>query len=290
MISSNAIHVNDCGLPFNGIEWLEKHYQSKAYEREQMIRDLGIEQGSFVVDAGCGPGLWTPLIAEAIGPKGRILGIDISAKALIAARERIARTHYCQQVQFKLAPLEQIPLLYGTADLIFTANVSQYLPDPVATFATIGAYLRPGGRLVVKDEDLGTMRFHNVSLGLQTRVLQAHLRKDQERVICGYPFEDHRVGSKLAGYLRAAGYKNIQEKPYRIKRNFPLSEEFRYYLQETTEWLVCEGASYLSQEDQEDWLECFFGANSCVLDREDFSYEETEYLVSGVWIASPSHS
>lgn len=290
MISSNIVHTNDYGLAFNGIEWLEKHHQSKAHEREQMIHDLGIEQGSFVVDAGCGPGLWTPLLAEAIGPRGRILGVDISAKALIAAQERVARVYHCQQVQYKLARLEQLPLPYGTADLIFTANVSQYLPDPITTFAAIGPYLREGGRLVVKDEDLGTMHFHNVNPDLQIRVLQAHMRKDQERVACGYPFEDHRVGSKLAGFLRAAGYQDVQEKPYRIRRSFPLSADCRYYLQETAEWLVSEGAPYLSHEDQVNWLECFLASPSCVLDLEDFSYEETEYLVSGVWATPPSHS
>src|SRR6266576_861495 len=119
MAGSNVVHTNDCGLPFNGIEWLEKHHQSKAHEREQMIRDLDIEQGIFVVDAGCGPGLWTPLLAEAIGPAGRILGVDISAKALITAEERAAEAYYRQQVQYKLANLEQLPLAYGEADLIF---------------------------------------------------------------------------------------------------------------------------------------------------------------------------
>ncbi len=290
MASSNVIHNNDCGLPFNGVEWLEKHHQSKIYEREQMIRDLGIEQGSCIVDAGCGPGLWTPLLAKAIGRTGRILGVDISPKALITAQERAAKAYYRQQVQYRLARLEQLPLPYGEADIVFTANVSQYFPDPVATFAAIGPYLRHGGRLVVKDEDLGTMHFYNVNLGLQMHVLQAHMRKNQEQVACGYPFEDHRVGSKLAGYLRAAGYKDVQQKPYRIKRSFPLSEDCRFYLQETAEWLVSEGTPYLSYDDKTNWLQCFCDSSSCVLDLEDFAYEESEYMVSGVWTAPPSDS
>lgn len=290
MISSNAIHINDCGLPFNGVEWLEKHHQSKAYEREQMIRNLGLEQGSFVVDAGCGPGLWTPLLAKAIGPKGRILGVDISTKALIAARERIARAHYSQQVQYKLASLEHLPLQKGKADLILCANVCQYFPSPVATFAAIGPYLRPGGCLAVKDMDLATMRFSHIDLGLQARVFQARALWEQKRVAWGYAFEDSWSGTKLAGHLHAAGYKDVQEKRYRIKRSFPLSESCRFYLLGMAEWFISEGAPYLSHEDQKNWLECFFGTNSCVLDLEDFSYEETEYLVSGVWTAPPSHS
>src|SRR5579875_1917996 len=80
MAVNNVVHVNEYGLPLNAVAWLETHHQSKAFERARMIRDLEIRPGSFVVDAGCGPGLWTPLLAEAIGPKGRILGVDISRR------------------------------------------------------------------------------------------------------------------------------------------------------------------------------------------------------------------
>ncbi|MBV9708576.1 MAG: hypothetical protein JO125_14355, partial [Chloroflexi bacterium] len=71
MTVESVVYVNECGLPLNAIEWLETHHRCKASEREQMIRDLNLKKGSFVVDAGCGPGLWTPLLASAIGSRGR---------------------------------------------------------------------------------------------------------------------------------------------------------------------------------------------------------------------------
>jgi ubiquinone/menaquinone biosynthesis C-methylase UbiE len=290
MAVNNVLHTNEYGLPLNTTEWLKTHHQSKMYEREQMIQDLGIEQGNFVVDAGCGPGLWTPLLIKAVGPTGRILGVDISTASLIAAQERAVKTYYHQQVQYKLATLEQLPLHYGEADLIFSANVSQYLPDPVATFATIGPYLKQGGQLVVKDMDLGTMHFHNVNPDLQARVFEARIRWDQERVGYGYSFEDSWIGSKLAGYLRAAGYKNVQEKSYRIERSFPLSKNCRFYLQGIADWFVSEGNPYLSHDDKANWLQCFSDSSSCVLDLENFAYEECEYVVSGIWTAPPAHS
>jgi ubiquinone/menaquinone biosynthesis C-methylase UbiE len=287
MAVKNIFHINEHGLPLNTAEWLEKHHQSKIYEREQMVRDIGIEQGNFVVDAGCGPGLWTPLLVKATGPAGRILGVDVSVASLITAQERATKASYRQQVQYKLASLEQLPLRYGEADLIFCANVSQYFPDPVATFAAVGPYLRQGGRLVVKDMDLKTMRFTNVDAELQARVFQARILWDQERVAYGYSFEDGWIGSKLAGFLCTASYKDVQEKSYRIARSFPLAETYRYYLQGIAEWLVSEESPYLSQDDKAHWLECFADSSSCVLDREDFAYEESEYLVSGVWTAPP---
>jgi trans-aconitate methyltransferase len=88
MAVNHVIYMNECGLPLNSIEWLETHHRSKAPERTQMIRDLHLERGSLVVDAGCGPGLWTPMLARAIGPLGRITGVDISTEALITAQPR----------------------------------------------------------------------------------------------------------------------------------------------------------------------------------------------------------
>jgi ubiquinone/menaquinone biosynthesis C-methylase UbiE len=282
MAVKSVVHINECGLPLNAIEWLDRHHQSKAFEREKMIEDLHVEPGSSIVDAGCGPGLWTPLLAQAVGPQGHILGIDISAEALVTAQRRCAHSHYRHRVQFKRATLDQLPLAHSSVDLIFSANVSQYLANPVATFAAMGPYLKRGGRLVIKDIDFGKTRFQGVDVTLQERVFQARLRWEEERIRSGYTFEDSWVGSKLAGYLRAAGYKNIEERTYPIVRRSPLSEDSRFYLQGIAEWFVCEGAPYLSHEDVSLWLNTFHNHVSTVMDQEDFVSEEIEYVVSGI--------
>lgn len=283
MAVDEVIHVNECGLPLNAIEWLETHHQSKVFERRCMIRDLQLKKGSLVVDAGCGPGLWTPLLAKAIGPHGQIIGVDMSPEALITAQHRSTGTWYRHQVQYKLANLEHLPIEYGQADIIFSANVSQYLADPVSTFAAMGPYLTQGGQLVIKDIDFGTMRFSNIDPELQARVIQARERWERERTDHGYAFEDSWVGSKLAGYLREAGYQQVKEKSYIIQRQYPLSKDFRFYLQGIAEWFVCEGAPYLSGADVTRWLSCFLDEYNSVLDQETFVSEETEFVVTGTW-------
>jgi ubiquinone/menaquinone biosynthesis C-methylase UbiE len=289
MAVNNIIYMNECGLPLNSIEWLETHHRSKAPERTQMIRDLHLKRGSYVVDAGCGPGLWTPMLARAIGPEGRITGVDISIEALVTAQRRSQDKWYASQLQLRRGILEQLPIRPGTAHMIFSANVSQYLQDPVSTFAAMGRYLAPGGRLAIKDIDFGTMRFSNIDTGLQARVLRAREQWERIRVEQDYTFEDSWVGSKLAGYLRAAGYEEVEEKSYHIVRRFPLSQDFRFYLQGIAEWFVCEGAPLLDEEDRKTWLECFFDEVQCVLDQETFSSEETEFVATGVW-RQPEHT
>lgn len=283
MAANNPVHVNECGLPLNAIEWLEKHHFSKTPEREQMIRDLNLAQGSLVVDAGCGPGLWMPLLAQAIGSQGKIIGVDISVESLVTAQRRSAGTWYHHQVDYKLAALEQLPLAKGSADNIFSANVSQYLPDPVGTFNSMGRYLKPGGRLIIKDIDFGTMRFHNIDADLHKRVFEAREQWEQQRVNEGYAFEDSWVGSKLAGYLEEAGFVDVEERTYHIIRHYPLPADFRFYLQGICEWFVSEDAPLLSIMDQERWLQYFLNEHQNIFDQPDFVSEEIEYIVSGIW-------
>ena len=223
MAVNNVVHVNECGLPLNAINWLETHHQSKALERRQMIRDLRLQRGSFVVDAGCGPGLWTPLLAQSIGPAGYILGVDISPEALVTAQRRSAHRPYRQQVQYKRAYLEQLPIEYGTADTIFSANVSQYLSDPVTTFAAMGRYLAPGGRLVIKDIDFGTMRFQGIDPALQARVLRAREIWEQERVQQAIPLKIVGLAqSLLATYVQPV--TKISRRRHIESYDIPLSQ------------------------------------------------------------------
>ena len=283
MAVNDPLHVNEGGLPLNAIEWLETHHRSKIPERAQMIRDIDFKQGSYIVDAGCGPGLWTPLLARSIGYQGRILGVDVSPEALITAYKRMHGKWFERLVKYKRGLMEHLPVPYGSVDLIFSANVSQYLPEPVTTFAAMARYLVPGGRLVIKDIDFGTMRFRNIDTGLHARVFQARERWELLRVDAGYSFEDSWVGSKLASYMRAAGFEEVQEKSYRIERHFPLSQDFRFYLQGIAEWFVCEGAPFLHPEDRKHWLQYFEDGERCALDDDTFASEETEYVVTGVW-------
>ena len=287
MAVDSRVHANESGLPLNAIEWLETHHRSKAPEREQMIRDLHLKKGSSVVDAGCGPGLWTPLLARAIGPRGRITGVDISPAALVTAHQRSQGQWYQRQVQYKQGLLEQLPVQPGSANVIFSANVAQYLPDPVTTFASIAQYLVPGGRVAIKDIDFGTMRFHNIDVTLQARVFQARERWERIRVNEGFAFEDSWVGSKLAGYLRAAGYEEVEERSYRVVRRYPVPEDFRFYLEGIAEWFVCEGAPLLETAYHKQWLQQFLNGEQCVLDKDTFVSEETEFMVTGVWKKSP---
>ncbi|MCA1708648.1 MAG: class I SAM-dependent methyltransferase, partial [Actinobacteria bacterium] len=71
-------------------------YRFMAESAERMERDLwaasGIVAGAVVADVGCGPGAVSGVLADAVGPGGRVLAVDRDAQAVETARVVIAGT------------------------------------------------------------------------------------------------------------------------------------------------------------------------------------------------------
>ena len=63
-------------------------YPQRA-QRLQAVQALGLRAGDSVIDIACGTGLNFPLIEEAIGPHGRIVGVDLTDAMLAQAKDRI---------------------------------------------------------------------------------------------------------------------------------------------------------------------------------------------------------
>ena len=97
-----------------------------------------------VVDIGCGGGATTKRIAAAIGPKGRVLGVDISEPLLDLARSRCREL---TQVSFENADAQVHPLPQQSFDLITSRFGVMFFSDPYAAFANLGKALTLGGRL-----------------------------------------------------------------------------------------------------------------------------------------------
>jgi ubiquinone/menaquinone biosynthesis C-methylase UbiE len=58
--------------------------------RKEAVRTLNLKRGDIVVDIGCGTGLNFPFLQEAVGPEGRIIGVDLTDAMLELAQERVS--------------------------------------------------------------------------------------------------------------------------------------------------------------------------------------------------------
>jgi SAM-dependent methyltransferase len=108
---------------------------------------LNAQPGERVIDVGCGCGDTALAIARAAGPRGRVLGVDISAPMLARARERAAAAGLAQ-ASFVLADAQTHALPAGAFDALFSRFGVMFFETPGAAFANLARALRPGGRAV----------------------------------------------------------------------------------------------------------------------------------------------
>jgi arsenite methyltransferase len=112
---------------------------------------LNIPPGGVALDVGCGPGNVTASLADAAGPGGFALGVDIS-EAMLA---RAVSAQAGPQVGFLRADAQRLPLRDETVDAAVSLAVLQLIPDPSATLAEMVRVLAPGGRMVVMVPTVG---------------------------------------------------------------------------------------------------------------------------------------
>lgn len=110
---------------------------------EEFLSDARIGPGMRVLDVGCGAGDVALLVAQRVGPAGRVTGVDRDPLAVALARER-ARQLGVSHVNFVEGDLRTVPLDAGY-DAAVGRFVLMYLADPVAALGRIADLVRPGG-------------------------------------------------------------------------------------------------------------------------------------------------
>jgi ubiquinone/menaquinone biosynthesis C-methylase UbiE len=111
---------------------------------EVLSQASNLVPGERVVDIGCGCGTTTLDAARAVGPDGRVCGLDLSAPMLDVARRRLEASGL-GNAEFVQGDA-QTHAFTGVADVAISRFGTMFFADPVAAFANIGSALRSGGR------------------------------------------------------------------------------------------------------------------------------------------------
>jgi SAM-dependent methyltransferase len=102
--------------------------------------------GEAVIDVGCGCGDTSLILAERVGPKGNVLGLDVSGPMLARARER-AHAAGRTNVTFAEGDATIAPLPPAAFDLLFSRFGVMFFADPKASFEHLHEALKPTGRV-----------------------------------------------------------------------------------------------------------------------------------------------
>jgi arsenite methyltransferase len=151
---------------------LEAIYQTSDIQagREVVLRHLAPRPGERVLDVGCGPGFLTRALGEAVGPGGKVLGVDMSQPVLLMAARRCAELPW---VELRPGDARELDLPSSSFDALTCIQVLEYIRAVDGAIAELFRLLRPGGRAVIMATDWRTLAWHSMDEARMDRVLGA---------------------------------------------------------------------------------------------------------------------
>jgi ubiquinone/menaquinone biosynthesis C-methylase UbiE len=137
-------------MHYLGAPWLMRDVREREEECATLLAALDVKPGQVVCDMGCGNGFYTLQLAKLVGPKGRVLAVDIQSEMLHMLSERA-----------KEAQLTNIELIEGTTidpklpeggvDLILLVDVYHEFSNPEQMLAAMRKSLKPKGRIALAE-------------------------------------------------------------------------------------------------------------------------------------------
>lgn len=264
-----ASHAGDAqGEPFT--RSLERMNRFQEPEGRRLIDDLMFPAGSRGLDVGCGVGLYTLWLAEAVGPEGRVIGIEPTAERVQVARELVGGRIEAGRLELRQGDGTALDMPAASVDWLWCGDVLHHILDTAAALAEFRRVVRPGGRIVIKESQVLSAMFVPGQPDLERRIQLAEIEHTREEG-GGRSFAERRQ-STLAS-LHEAGLHHVDLNTYVIERRAPLDDADRDYIQKTVfdrNW----GERLRKLLTPEDWSRrstlCDAGSPDNVLRRADY--------------------
>lgn len=169
----NAEYLKPDLNPSNWVERFEREGREIYDQRHEIVAAAHFRQGAVVADIGSGTGLFTPLLASEVGPRGSVIAVDIVPSFLKLIEERNAE-HGIRNVRTVLCTERSVELPEGSIDAAFICDVYHHFEYPQSSLASLHRALRRRGEVFLID-------FKRIP-GTSSEWILNHVRAGQELV------------------------------------------------------------------------------------------------------------
>ena len=139
------------------------------------IKALQLSSGSRGLDAGCGIGLQTVLLAQNVGPAGHITGLDVSSEILAYAKDVVEKAGLSKMIAFREGDVNRLPFDDNSFDWAWSADCVGYMPaEPLPMVKELVRVVKPGGSVAI-------------------------LAWSSEKLLPGYPLLESRLNATSSG-------------------------------------------------------------------------------------------
>lgn len=135
-------------MGMGGAPWLDRDDREREENPQLAVKLLGIQAGDIVADVGAGSGYYTELLANRVGPAGKVYASDLQPGMLQLIRERIEKKGL-KNIQVVQASEASPNLPNAALDLILMVDVYHEFSKPQEMLRAMRGSLKPGGRLVL---------------------------------------------------------------------------------------------------------------------------------------------
>ncbi len=207
---------------------LERMNRFQEPEAHTLIADLGLPAGSRGLDVGCGVGLYTLWLAAAIGPGGRVVGVEPSTERVEEARALVGHLLAAPRLEFREGDATKLEVADAALDWVWCGDVLHHVQETGRALAEFARVVRPGGQIVIKESQLLHGLFLPGHPALERRLRQAEMECSRHEG-GELAFEERRQLTLAS--LRAAGLAVDSFRTYLLERRAPLSAAARDYIQ-----------------------------------------------------------
>jgi demethylmenaquinone methyltransferase/2-methoxy-6-polyprenyl-1,4-benzoquinol methylase len=142
-----------------------------------MIQSLKLPRGSHGLDAGCGIGLQTLLLAEAVGAQGHVTGLDLLPELLTYGEDLAAKADCTERVTFRAGDISCLPFTDNSFDWVWSTDCIGYPAGKLEPLLQeLMRVIKPGGRVIL-------------------------LGWSSQQLLPGYPLLEARLNATCSGYI-----------------------------------------------------------------------------------------